>query len=77
MVSYLLKLKRIELRPGSEIHPHTYLFRTSMKKSKKDKFESEVSISSSTTINVEMEKDEAKKRKLVNRKELPPPLLMK
>lgn len=45
-----------------------------MKKSKKERSESEVPISSFATLNVVMEKAKANKKKLVKRKELPPPV---
>lgn len=72
MVSYLLKLKGIVFRLGSEVQPHTYLFRTTIKKSMKDVYESEASVSSSAPLNVVMEKAKARKRKQITRKNLPP-----
>lgn len=70
MVAYLFKLKGLNLKTGSEIHPHTYLFRTSIKKSKKEKSD-EGSVSSSVPVTVIAEKAK-KKRKLVKMKDLPP-----
>lgn len=36
MIYYLLKLKGIFLKPGLEVHPHTYLFKTSIKKTQEE-----------------------------------------
>lgn len=72
LLSYLLKLKGITLKPGSKLHLHTYLFKTSMKKSKTTVSISETSLSSSAPFNVVMEKAKVKKRKAVRKMDLQP-----
>lgn len=60
MIAYPLKLKRVSLKAGSKVHPHTYLFRTTIKKSKKGrKFETtatERSVSSNAPLSKVAEK---------------------
>lgn len=72
MLAYILRLKGNKLKCGSEIHPHAYLFWTTMKKSKKEsKSKTKGYLSSRAPLIVIVEKAK-KRRNLVKKKDLPP-----
>lgn len=70
MIAYLLKLNGVNLKAGSEVYPHTYLFRTTIKKSNKGSKSETTATEGSVSLNAPLSEvaEKAKRKRLRKKK---------